>query len=133
MENMEDIEKALNQAMDPATSAVRLAELAYHKERDVRLEVAKHKDTPSGVRLMLAEDPDWRVRRAVAESLFSPARVLSKSARDEDPDIRLAAAENPNTAEEDMINLMQDEYIMVRRALAEKRIMKKLIAAEGSE
>lgn len=50
--------------------------------------------TPSGVFKRLAEDEDWRARRAVATNKSALASLVKQLAGDKDWNVRLAIAEN---------------------------------------
>ena len=120
-----------------------LAKAAIHEDREVRMAVARNPNTPqdtlhalirdtstwvriraarnpaltTGMRMILAEDDDFRVRMVNAEETGDP-RILAIAARDTHADVALAAANNEHTDPSDLTLLSMHGDERVRRRAA---------------
>ena len=120
-----------------------LAKAATHEDREVRMAVASNPHTPQDtlhalirdtstwvriraarnpaltldMRMILAEDDDFRVRMVNAEETNDP-RILAIAARDSDADVALAAAQNEHTDPSDLTLLSTHGDERVRRRAA---------------
>lgn len=91
--------------------------LARDPQVGVRASVARNKALTEDVRMILARDPDPRVRVINAENATQP-RVLAIAARDTEPDVAVAAAINESTAGSDLARLATHVDERVRRMVA---------------
>ena len=120
-----------------------LAKAATHEDREVRMAVASNPHTPQDtlhalirdtstwvriraarnptltldMRMILAEDDDFRVRMVNAEETNDP-RILAIAARDTHADVTLAAANNEHTDPSDLTLLSTHGDERVRRRAA---------------
>ena len=91
--------------------------LARDPQVGVRASVARNKAVTEDVRMILARDPDPRVRTINAENATQP-RVLAIAARDTEPDVAVASAINEHTTGSDLAYLATHVDERVRRMVA---------------
>ena len=108
-------------AENERTPSGALHALARDTHVGVRASVARNKALTEDVRMILARDPDPRVRAINAENATQP-RVLAIAARDTEPDVAVAAATNTHTHPDDMtlLSMHGDERVR-RRAASHER------------
>ena len=76
---------------DPKPARIRSETLAGDDSWQVRVRVARNRNTPVAVLTTLAADEYWYVRMAVAKHPNTPADVLTELADDPYRDVRIAA------------------------------------------
>ena len=104
-------------AENERTPSGALHALARDTHVGVRVSVARNKTLTEDVRMILARDPDPRVRVINAENATQP-RVLAIAARDVEPDVVVAAAINESTAGSDLAYLTTHGDERVRRMVS---------------
>lgn len=77
--------------------------------------IAVNKNTSVGTLVMLANDEDHRVRKAVARNENAPADILTTLAQDKNAYIRYEVAKNPNTPYKTLVMLSHDTEFWVEK------------------
>lgn len=83
----------------------------YEKSSDIpglRIFLAEHHNTPTGLLYKLSKDEDMNVRAAVAANRNSPLKLLVDLSQDKEYYVRAAVAMNPNI-QEDILNQLADD------------------------
>jgi len=113
----------LGAAKRPTADAQTLAALAGDSDRDVRMAVAIHTNTPTDVLALMAEvtspDSDSSIYRALVENPNSPLILMESAAEDEWYALRRSAARNPSTPQYVLRRLATDGDRMCIRHVAD--------------
>ena len=117
----EDREVRMTVALNPNTPQETLHALIRDTSTWVRIRAARNPAITTGMRMILAEDDDFRVRMVNAEET-GDQRILAIAARDTHADVTLAAAQNEHTDPSDLTLLsMHGDERARRRAASHER------------
>ena len=100
-------------ALEPELSEVLIAD----PSPEVRERLASHTDDPEVIEALLA-DRTVRVRKGLAVNVLTSAEQRHALARDSSPDVRSALVRAVELAEADLLELVNDRSVEVRRSLA---------------
>lgn len=113
---------------DPTMSANTLELLAQHPILDVRVEVARHPNTPAHMLVNLMASQNEIVMCVIAERSDTPSEILARLAVIGDTQVRYRVARHENTPIETLMTLAEDERYVAEDVPLNKNATSEILA-----
>lgn len=114
--DLADAVASVTPSVTPSTDGCRA--IGNLPEHEALCGLAEDPNTPAETLAVLADDPDWVIRRRVADNPSTPPEALTRLAIDDDRQIRRRVAGNPTTPTDVLVALAADPDKDVRSAVA---------------